>query len=222
MKRTTTHAQHPSQPVTARVDLSVARRLARGPAQRTWLEELVSDTGLVVALHLPRRYSSSTYDRMTGYLTKLWAAGYEIHQELGPRGGRGTWYLRGYKPDSAPNRGVAAALGYDVAFRAAQPWLTEHLLQMLDDADSETVQNATELLDLVSWFMWSEFSFDTPKVEVLSRILDACRTPPVVAPGAQTRAELLLGARGAVGTCDVSLEQAAGIADAITIAAPSD
>lgn len=205
-------------PATDAIDLSAAHRIARGTAQRAWLAEVSTADGLCVADHLPRRWSGATYDRMTAFLTKLWAAGYLLSHQPGPRGGRGTWWLCGYQPDQAPHRRIITALGYDVGDTAPSRWQPANLLATLAAEDLETVRNATDLLDLARWVEWYGLLTDTPAQDALARILDACRSPDRSSAADSSRgaliARLLNGSRtaGAI----LTLEQAALIADALT------
>lgn len=92
-------------------ELDAARRLARGSAQRTWLAALVSPDGLHVNSFTGRRCSARTSERILRFISALWRAGYDLDHRPGPRGGRGTWCMRGYRPELARCRELMFRLG---------------------------------------------------------------------------------------------------------------
>lgn len=214
---TSTHGQMIPHPATNAIDIAEAAKLARGPAQQRWLAELTTVSGLRVADHLPRRWSTATYDRMTAFFTKLWAAGYDLSNQPGPRGGRGTWHLVGYQPGQAPHRHIIAALGYNIA-SAKDRWQPTRLYTALDAEAPATVRNAADLLHLVSWVAWHGIPGDTPAPDALARVLDACRAPAGSTTGS-SRGELLarLLNDSRAGGASITLGKAAVIADALTM-----
>lgn len=217
-----TYDQANADPATDAIDLSAARRLARGAAQQAWLTQLTTATGLRVADHLPRRWSAATYDRMTAFLTKLWAAGYDLAHRPGPRGGRGTWQLCGYRPGQATHRRIITALGYNIANSSDRRWQPSRLLAMLAAEDSETLRTATYVLELARWAAWRGLPVDTSAPHALARVVDACRAPAAASSAGESRgvllAKLLNGSRA--GGASFALDQAALIADALTVPPP--
>lgn len=183
--------------------------------QRAWLADLATADGLRLANYLPRRWTYAVYDRITAFLTKLWAAGYDIHYQAGPRG---TWHLIGYRPEQAIQRQVLTKLGYDLQFTTGtgpHRWEPAALLALLKAENLQTLQNATDLLTRTDTLAWTPLPFHVPIAQAPAEILHACRAADAHAGSRGRQLAQLLNDAHRRGQ-RMTLTHAAQIADCIT------
>lgn len=221
-----THAPDTFHHQSDLIDLGPARAFARGSSQKLWLDALTGTDGLRVAAHCAGRWGLTTYDRIGALLRNLWTAGYDLERVPGPRGGRGTWYLRGYQPEQVTLRRVVRALGYHLTNDQARPWEPQRLITMLAAEQPETITNVNDLLNRAGWAAWQGVPARTPARDVLDRILRACRPEPATPDAApDTRgsllAQILNASRGSSPGTGFTLEEAAIVADAISVTRPA-
>jgi hypothetical protein len=84
------------------IDLTVANRIARGPRQKRWLQQMLTAEGLNPTDGEYGRFSRALWRRIDAFTDDLALAGYAVQTlPLGPQG-QGWTVITGYVPGAAP------------------------------------------------------------------------------------------------------------------------